>query len=68
MRFEITGQFKDALTHKAYEAVRLKRRTNYELMDSKSKLNQPPVARIIVDRKGERKFLKIGFRSSAPVC
>ena len=54
-KFEITKKFKDALTRQADEAVRINSRKNYELMNSKSEFNHPPVARVMVERK--KKFV-----------
>ena len=48
---EITGVFRDALSRQADEAVRIKSRTNLELMKSKSEFNHPPIARIVVQKK-----------------
>ena len=48
-KMEITGQFKDALTCQANEAVR--NTPNHELLNSKSEFNHPPTARIIVEKK-----------------
>ena len=50
-KMEITGQFKDALTRQANEAVRISERQNYELLNSKSEFNHPPTARVIVEKK-----------------
>ena len=48
---EITGQFKDALTRQANEAVRISNRPSQELLNSKSEFNHPPTARVIVEKK-----------------
>ena len=48
---EITGVFRDALSRQADEAVRIKSRTNLELLNSKSEFNHPPIARIVVQKK-----------------
>ena len=50
-KMEITGQFKDALTRQANEAVRIANRPSRELLNSKSEFNHPPTARVIVERK-----------------
>ena len=48
---EITHEFKDSLTRQANEAVRIYSRPGTESLNSKSEFNQPPVARVIVERK-----------------
>jgi hypothetical protein len=48
---EITGRFKDALTRQANKAVRISSRPTHELLNSKSKFNHPPTARVIVEKK-----------------
>ena len=50
-KMEITGRFKDALTRQANEAVRISSRPTHELVNSKSKFNHPPTARVIVKKK-----------------
>ena len=50
-KMEITGQFKDALTRQANEAVRIFSRPSHELLNSKSEFNHPPMARVIVEKK-----------------
>ena len=52
---EITGVFKDALSRQADEAVRIKSRKSWELLNSKSEFNHPPIARIVVE-KSKTKF------------
>ena len=54
-KMEITGQFKDALTRQANEAVRISHTANHELLNSKSEFNHPPTARIIVEKKKQFK-------------
>ena len=49
-KMEITGLFKDALTRQANEAVRIKNHKKFEVMNSKSEFNHPPIARIVVER------------------
>jgi hypothetical protein len=49
---KITGVFKDALTRQADEAVRIHGRKNNELLNSKSEFNHPPVARVVIEKKG----------------
>ena len=55
-KMEITGVFKDALTRQAEEAVRIKSRKNYELMNSKSQFNHPPIARVVVEGRKSKHF------------
>ena len=50
-KMEITGQFKDALSRQANEAVRISSRPTHELLNSKSEFNHPPTARVIVEKK-----------------
>ena len=50
---EITGKFKDALTRQANEAVRIASRPEHELLNSKSEFNQPPLARVVIDRENK---------------
>ena len=50
VRMEITGVFKDALSRQADEAVRIKSRKSWELFNSKSEFNHPPIARIVVEK------------------
>ena len=47
----ITGKFRDALTRQSNEAVRIQRRQNKTLLNSKSEMNHPPLARITVEKK-----------------
>ena len=47
----ITGKFRDALTRQSNEAVRIQRRANKTLLNSKSEMNHPPLARITVEKK-----------------
>ena len=54
-KMEITGQFKDALTRQANEAVRISNTANHQLLNSKSEFNHPPTARIIVEKKKQFK-------------
>ena len=53
VKMEITGTFKDALSRQADEAVRIKSRSNTELLNSKSEFNHPPIARIVVEKKSK---------------
>ena len=48
---EITNKIKDALARQANEAVRIYARPAAQRMISKSEFNQPPVERVVVDRK-----------------
>ena len=50
-QMEITQKFKVALTRQANEAVRILSRPDHELLNSKSELNHPPLARVVVERK-----------------
>ena len=50
-KMEITGLFKDALTRQANEAVRIKNCEKSEILNSKSRFNNPPITRITVTRK-----------------
>ena len=47
----ITGKFKDALTRQSNEAVRIQRRPNKTLLNSKSEMNHPKIARIRVQNR-----------------
>ena len=49
-KMEITGQFKDALTRQANEAVRISSRLGHEILNSKSEFNRPPIAKIWVEK------------------
>ena len=57
-RMEMTGVFKDALTRQANEAVRISSRQKSELLNRKSELNHPPIARIVVAKKYDDGFMK----------
>ena len=48
---EITSRFKDALTRHANESVRISRRPDYELLNSKSEFNHPFIARVVTEKK-----------------
>lgn len=50
-KMEITGLYKDALTRQANEAIRIKNCKKGELLNSKSQFNNPPITRIVVNRK-----------------
>ena len=50
-KMEITSKFKDALSRQANEAVRINNRLSYQLLNSKSEFNHPPLARVVVERK-----------------
>ena len=54
---QITKKFRDPLTRKANEAVRISHRNKNpgELLNSKSEFNHPPVARIVIEK---RNFVK----------
>ena len=49
-KMEITGQFKDALTRQANEAIRIHNRPGQELLNCKSEFNHPPRARVVVKK------------------
>ena len=51
MKMVITGTFQDALTRQCNEAVRIHRRSAHTLLNSKSEMNHPKVARITVEKK-----------------
>jgi hypothetical protein len=55
MKMIVTSSFKDALTRQCNEAVRIHRRENKSLLNSKSEMNHPPVARITVEKKSKVK-------------
>ena len=48
---EITGMYKDALTRQANESVRIYKRQNSEILNSKSEFNHPPTARVMIEKK-----------------
>ena len=60
-QMEITGKYKDAWTGQANEAVRIFSRSGQELLNSKSEFNQPPLARIVIEKK-----LKFGRKYQDP--
>ena len=47
---EITGVFKVALRRQADEAVRIKSRKSWELLNSIGEFNHPPIASIVVEK------------------
>ena len=49
-KMEITGQFKDALTRQANEAIRISSRPGHQILNSKSEFNRPPIAKVLVER------------------
>ena len=51
MKMTVRNSFKDALTRQSNEAVRINRRENKTLLNSKCEMNHPPVARITVEKK-----------------
>ena len=51
MKMVITGKFRDALTRQSNEAVRIQRRPNKTLLNSKSEMNHHPLAQITVEKK-----------------
>ena len=54
-KMEITQKFKDALSRQANEAVRISSRPDHQLLNSKSEFNHPPLARVVVERRKNRK-------------
>ena len=48
---EITKKFLDPLTRQANESARMFSRPTHEVLNSKSEFNQPPLARVVVERK-----------------
>ena len=58
-QMEITGLFSDALSRQADEAVRITARKNYEMMNSKSQFNHPPIARIVLEKNTKHKRAKL---------
>ena len=58
---EIICIFKDALIRQAEESVRIQARKPSELMNSKSQVNHPPIARIFVDKN--HKHFNDGYRA-----
>ena len=54
MKMVVTNSFKDSLTRQSNEAVRINRRQNDTLLNSKGEMNHPPVARITVEKKQGR--------------
>ena len=55
---KIAGVFRYALTRQANEAVRISSRHKSELLNSKSELSHPPIARIVVAKKYGDGFMK----------
>ena len=51
---QIPGHFKDALTRQYNDAVRINQRKPETLLNSKSEMNHPPVARITVEKKQKK--------------
>ena len=51
MKMIVRNSFEDALTRQSNEAVRINRRENKTLLNSKCEMNHPPVARITVEKK-----------------
>ena len=51
---EITKKFKDALSRQANEAVQIFSRPDNELLKSKSEVNHPPLARVVVEKKNNQ--------------
>ena len=57
-KMEITKKFKDSLTRKANEAVRIFSRPATESLNSKSEFNHPLLARVVLEKKTP--FLRCG--------
>ncbi len=55
---EITRRFRDPLSRRANEAVRISSREKHELLNSKNEFNHPPIARICVDRNKNKNNFK----------
>ena len=57
LKMKITRKFKDTLTRRANEAVRIRQRNKNKckLLNSKSEFNHPPLGRIVVEK---RNFVK----------
>ena len=53
MKMVIKKTFKDALSRQSNEAVRIFSRPNRTLLNSKSEMNHPPLARITVEKKNK---------------
>ena len=47
MKFKITNNFKDALSRQANESVITNMREKSELLNSKKKINHPPIAKTL---------------------
>ena len=58
-KLEITGVFSDALSRQADEAVRISTRKKYELMNSKTEFNHPPIARVVIEKNPKPKRFKL---------
>ena len=54
-KMEITKKFRDSLTRQANEAVRIFSRPPNEILNSKSKFNHPPLARVVVEKRKWKK-------------
>ena len=65
-KMEITGQFKDALTRQANEAVRISSHSCSEILNSKSEFNRPPIARVMVDRNKKFQTKRVAQLSLGP--
>ena len=63
-KMEITSKFKDALTRQSNEAVRISNRQDFQLLNSKSEFNHPPLARVVVQSKDPYRFNKKKFMKS----
>ena len=52
---EISGTFNNALTRQANESIRIYKRPDSELLNSKSEFNHPPTARVMLETKRDYK-------------
>ena len=51
---EITGIFKDALTHQATVAIQIQKLSPLETLNSKREFNAAPIARVMVGKKNSK--------------
>ena len=58
-QMEVTGLFSDALSRQADEAVRITARKNYEIMNSKSQFNHPPIAIVVMEKTTKHQRAKL---------
>ena len=48
---EISGTFNNALSRQANESIRIYKRADSKLLNSKSEFNHPPTARVMLETK-----------------